>query len=170
MTFPDNHSFAFSQDQGAGSPQGTGDLFRRMLERMVQAAIGQQFGRHMGAGPWQRSAERRGWRNGSKPRRLKTRVGTIELRIPTDRGGQFQPSLFERYQRSEKALMVALVTMYIQGVDAAGQEDRRPAVRIIGLGFPGESVGQDAGRGAGGVAQTQPGRNMLPLPGGGRPL
>lgn len=116
MTFHDNLSFAFSQDQGAGSPQGTGELFRRMLESMVQAAIEKQFERHIGAGPWERSAERRGWRNGSKPRRLKTRVGTIELRIPKDRGGQFQPTLFERYQRSEKALMIALVTMYIQGV------------------------------------------------------
>ena len=116
MTFHDNLSFAFSQDQGAGSPQGTGELFRRMLESMVQATIEKQFERHMGAGPWQRSAERRGWRNGSKPRRLKTRVGTIELRIPKDRAGQFQPTLFERYQRSEKALMLALVTMYVQGV------------------------------------------------------
>jgi len=64
----------------------------------------------------ERNAERRGWRNGTKPWRLKTRVGTVELRIPKDRAGQFQSSLFERYQRSEKALVAALTTMYIQGV------------------------------------------------------
>lgn len=126
MTFLDNLNVAFSQDQGTGSPQGTGDLFRRMLESMMQAAIEQEFKRHMGAGPWERNAERRGWRNGTKPRRLKTRVGTVELRIPKDRAGQFQPSLFERYQRSEKALVAALTTMYIQGVST------RRVTKIVG--------------------------------------
>ena len=33
-----------------------------------------------------------------------TRVGSIELRVPQDREGRFSTSVFERYQRSEKAL------------------------------------------------------------------
>jgi transposase-like protein len=87
-----------------------------MLGQMMQAAIQAEFDHFLGAGPWERSGERRGWRNGSKRRRLHTRMGTIELRIPKDREGRFQPSLFERYQRSEKAFVLALVEMYIQGV------------------------------------------------------
>jgi transposase-like protein len=98
------------------SEQAPPDLMRAMLAQMMQAAIQAEFDRFMGAGPWERTGERRGWRNGSKRRRLHTRVGTIELRIPKDREGRFQPSLFERYQRSEKALVLALVEMYIQGV------------------------------------------------------
>jgi transposase-like protein len=47
---------------------------------------------------------------------LNTRVGTLQLRIPKDREGRFQPTLFARYQRSEKALVAALVQMYIRGV------------------------------------------------------
>jgi transposase-like protein len=100
----------------AASEQAPPDLLRSMLAQMMQAAIQAEFDRFMGAGPWERTGERRGWRNGSKRRRLHTRVGTIELRIPKDREGRFQPSLFERYQRSEKALVLALVEMYIQGV------------------------------------------------------
>lgn len=50
------------------------------------------------------------------PRRLITRVGTMELRVPQDRQGRFSTQLFERYQRSEKALVAALVEMYVQGV------------------------------------------------------
>ncbi|MGH7713636.1 MAG: IS256 family transposase, partial [Gemmatimonadaceae bacterium] len=45
-----------------------------------------------------------------------TRVGRLALRIPRDRSGRFQPSLFERYERSEKALVLALAEMYVQGV------------------------------------------------------
>jgi len=45
-----------------------------------------------------------------------TRVGRLELRVPQDRAGRFSTELFERYQRSEKALVAALAEMYVQGV------------------------------------------------------
>jgi putative transposase len=57
-----------------------------------------------------------GYRSGYYSRGLVTRVGKIELRIPQDRQGQFSTQIFERYQRSEKALVSALAEMYIQGV------------------------------------------------------
>jgi putative transposase len=40
----------------------------------------------------------------------------LELRVPQDREGRFSTQLFERYQRSEKALVSALAEMYVQGV------------------------------------------------------
>ena len=39
-----------------------------------------------------------------------------ELRVPQDRTGRFSTELFERYQRSERALVAALAEMYVQGV------------------------------------------------------
>jgi putative transposase len=110
MTFPSEGTHAPFPEQAPP------DVVRAMLAQVMQAALQQEFDRFLGAGRWERNGERRGWRNGSKRRRLHTRVGTIELRIPKDREGRFQPSLFERYQRSEKAFVLALVEMYIQGV------------------------------------------------------
>lgn len=114
MAFEDQARQSGSSTQGGSLP--TEDLLRRMLNELVQDALEKEFERFMGAGPWQRSTNRQGWRNGRKPRRLRTRVGTLELRVPKDREGRFQPTLFARYQRSEKALVLALVEMYVQGV------------------------------------------------------
>src|SRR5207342_3882222 len=61
-------------------------------------------------------AGRQGYRSGYYERRLITRVGVLELRVPQDREGRFSTRLFERYQRSEKALVAALAEMYVQGV------------------------------------------------------
>lgn len=116
MTFASQATFGATPHQGAGVRGAADEVLRQMLERMIQEAIEREFERFLGAGPWERTESRRGWRNGRKRRTLKTRVGAIELRIPKDREGRFQPSLFERYQRSEKALVLALVEMYIQGV------------------------------------------------------
>ena len=116
MTFPSQATFGPTSHQGAGVRGAADEVLRRMLETMVQEALEREFERFLGAGPWERTPSRRGWRNGRKRRTLKTRLGTLELRVPKDREGRFQPSLFERYQRSEKALVLALVEMYLQGV------------------------------------------------------
>lgn len=70
----------------------------------------------LGVGPYQRGEARRGQANGFKPRRLKTRIGELELAMPQVRGAKFYPRALERGSRSEKALRLALAEMYVQGV------------------------------------------------------
>src|SRR6476660_7251289 len=70
----------------------------------------------LGAEKGERTGNRRGYRSGHYSRTLITRVGKLELRVPQDRQGHFRTELFERYQRSEKALVGALAEMYVQGV------------------------------------------------------
>ena len=73
----------------------------------------------LGVGPYQRSTSRRGQANGFKPRRLKTRVGELQLAVPQVRGAKFYPRALERGSRSEKALRLALAEMYVQGVSTS---------------------------------------------------
>jgi putative transposase len=73
----------------------------------------------LGVGPYQRSEARRGQANGFKPKRLKTRVGELQLAVPQVRGAKFYPQALERGSRSEKALRLALAEMYVQGVSTA---------------------------------------------------
>ena len=68
------------------------------------------------ASRYERTPQRQGYRNGYKPRQLQTRVGTLELLVPQDRDGSFSTELFGRYQRSEQALVLTLMEMYLQGV------------------------------------------------------
>lgn len=92
------------------------DALRTMLQRLIHDTLEREFQQFLGAAPFERSPARRGVRNGHRRRRLLTRVGSLELRMPRDRAGQFQPTLFQRYQRSEQALVLALIEMYLQGI------------------------------------------------------
>lgn len=78
----------------------------------------QQF---LGVGPYQRSESRNGRANGFKPKRVKTRIGELDLRVPQvrDADENFYPSALEKGTRSEKALRLALAEMYVQGVSTA---------------------------------------------------
>jgi transposase-like protein len=92
------------------------DALRQMLTTLIHDVLEREFSRELGAEPFERTVRRTGWRNGYRPRQWVTRVGSLALKIPRDRQGRFQPSLFARYQRSEKALVLALQEMYVQGV------------------------------------------------------
>lgn len=91
-------------------------FLREIVERTVQALLDEEMTAHLGAERYERTGERRGYRNGTKPRTLTTRVGTLELLVPQDRDGTFSTELFSRYQRSEQALVTSLLEMYIHGV------------------------------------------------------
>jgi len=87
-----------------------------LMQNVVQRVLEEELTAFLLAEPHERTGERAGYRNGYKPRTLTTRLGRMELMIPKDREGHFQTELFERYQRSEKALMLSLVEMYVHGV------------------------------------------------------
>jgi transposase-like protein len=90
---------------------------RRLLEFLANEAMRAGVGAHVGAAPHERSGSRVGRRNGTKPRTLLTRVGELELDVPQVRGCEpYRPGLFNRWQRSERALLTACAEMYFQGV------------------------------------------------------
>jgi putative transposase len=92
------------------------DFLREIVQRVLQEVLEAEMTEHVGAAPHERTAGRKGHRNGYKPRALRTRVGTLNLLVPQDREGTFSTRLFSRYQRNEKALCLALMEMYIEGV------------------------------------------------------
>jgi transposase-like protein len=95
--------------------QSEGGL-RSVVEKLVQASLNAEIERHLQARPYERTSGRRGHRNGYKARRIKTRVGELELRLPQSRDGEYQTQLFGRYQRQEAALLTTIAEMYVQGV------------------------------------------------------
>src|ERR1700753_3468358 len=96
----------------AGDEEFLRALVRTALEEVLEAEMTEALGAEKG----ERAAGRQGYRSGYYGRTLITRVGKLELRVPQDRAGRFSTELFERYQRSERALVASLAEMYVQGV------------------------------------------------------
>ena len=95
---------------------GDRDFLRELIRTTLQEVLEAEMTEALGAAKGERTTGRNGYRSGYYGRSLITRVGKLELRIPQDRTGQFSTELFERYQRSERALVAALAEMYVQGV------------------------------------------------------
>jgi putative transposase len=93
-----------------------GEFLRPIVHAVIQEFLEAEMAEAVGAEKGERTEGRLSYRSGYYPRSLITRVGKLELRVPQDRNGRFSTEIFERYQRSEKALVAALTQMYIQGV------------------------------------------------------
>ena len=105
-------SIAAVKDLLVQEPDGLREIVRSVMQAMLEAEMDEA----LGAGKSERSDARLGYRSGHYTRTLVTRVGKLELRVPQDRAGRFSTELFERYQRSEQALVATLAEMYVQGV------------------------------------------------------
>ena len=105
-------SVVTAQELMRGNPDGPREVVRAVLQEVLEAEMTDA----LGAAKGERSAGRLGYRSGYYGRTLITRVGKLELRVPQDREGRFSTELFERYQRSEQALVATLAEMYVQGV------------------------------------------------------
>src|ERR671911_2170141 len=120
------------------------DFLREIVQRVLQEVLEAEMTEHLGAAPHQRTEARKGHRNGYKPRALRTRVGTLNLLVPQDREGTFSTRLFSRYQRNEKALVLALMEMYVEGVST--RKVKHITEELCGTTFSKSLISSLAGR------------------------
>jgi len=95
----------------------------KFLEFVLNQILVAQATEQIKAGPYERTEERQDYRNGYHSRSLVTRVGTLTLRVPRLRNGKFTADLFNRYQRNEQALLLALMEMVVNGVSTRKIEE-----------------------------------------------
>jgi len=88
----------------------------KLVEQVLNQVLEAEVTETLQAKPYERTEERQGYRNGFKPRTMTTRVGRLVLSVPQVREGKFSPELFARFQRSEQALILALMEMVINGI------------------------------------------------------
>lgn len=112
MTADDSRSDAAKQAFLLNDP----GFMQSVVQQFIQNVLDHEMTDYLQATPYERSAGRLGYRSGRRPRKLKTRAGTLSLDVPTERTGHFRTAVFDRYQRSEQAFILALQEMYLQGV------------------------------------------------------
>src|SRR5258708_32751667 len=120
------------------------DGFRALLQTVVQEVLEAEMTEALQAEKGERTASRRGHRSGYYDRKLVSRIGVLELRVPQDRAGRFSTELFERYQRSEKALVAALAEMYVQGVST--RKVKAITEELCGYGFSASAISDATAR------------------------
>ena len=101
------------------------DALAEAVTVLLNTAMVAERSEYLGARPYERSESRRGYANGFKGKTVKTRLGELPLRVPQTRDCEFYPQSLEKGLRSERALLLSIAEMYVQGVST------RRAKRIV---------------------------------------
>jgi putative transposase len=118
------------------APDALVPLLETILNQVLEALATETIG----AQKYERTEERKAYRNGSRERSLKTRIGTITLDVPRLRSGEFSHELFERYQRAEQALVLTMMEMVFQGVST--RKVTKITEELCGTSFSKSTVSQ----------------------------
>lgn len=99
------------------------DALKEICQHALQRLIELEAANELGAERNERTDSRLGYRNGSRPKTLDTRVGRLEIQIPKLRAGSFYPSLLEPRRRIERALVAVVQEAYVHGVSTRKVDD-----------------------------------------------
>lgn len=100
-------------------------LLERRLVEAVETVLEEELQIALGAGAYERTASRQGYRNGGEQRRITTAAGTRELRVPRGRvaavdGGtvEFHSQMLPRYSRRTREIDEAILGVYLAGANS----------------------------------------------------
>jgi putative transposase len=110
-----------------------GDFLRAVTEAVLQTLMEYDVEGLIGAGRYERGDGRQTWRNGYRDRELKTRLGTLNLRVPKLRQGSYFPGFLEPRRTSEKALVAVIQEAWIGGVSTRRVDDLVQAMGLSGI-------------------------------------
>ena len=99
-----------------------GELIHQAVRRTIEQAVEEELRATLGAAPYERRAERSGYRNGAKSRTLTGPTGPVELTLPRARlareGGdseEWRSTVVPRYQRRMREVNEAVAGVYLSG-------------------------------------------------------
>jgi transposase-like protein len=118
------------------------EIVPELMRIVINAAMQAERSEYLQAEPYQHSEERRGYANGFKPKRMRTRIGEITFAVPQVREGGFYPQALEKGLRSERALTLALAEMYVQGVST--RKVKAITEQLCGVNINSSAVSQAA--------------------------
>jgi len=110
-----------------------GDMFRELGQFVLQRLMEIEAEQQIGASKHERSDERNTHRNGYRDRRLETRMGTMNLKIPKLRSGTYFPSFLEPRKMSEQALVAVVQEAYVKGISTRKVDDLVQAMGMSGI-------------------------------------
>lgn len=99
------------------------ELVRNSVEETLNNLLDAEADRLCNAEKYEHTGERRDTRAGSYQRKLETRVGKVNLKVPKLRKLPFETAIIERYKRRESSVEEALIEMYLAGVSVRRVED-----------------------------------------------
>ena len=106
---------ARARDEGLALT-GEGGLLTDLMRHVLQTGLEVELSEHLGYEPHERGRGAGNARNGFYDKTVRTEIGEVDLRVPRDRQGTFEPVTVPKYQRRLDGLAGNVISLYAKGL------------------------------------------------------
>ena len=90
--------------------------FEIIVGKILSAALDEKATELVGAGRYERTEDRKAYRNGYRTRWITMTIGRVQVKVPQLRGGEIDTGSLKQMPRMERSLVLCVIEMYISGV------------------------------------------------------
>ena len=95
---------------------GAGGLIPTLSKRILEKALAGELTHHLGYEDRKKPMEQENWRNGYSKKTLLSEDGRVEISIPRDRQGDFEPLMIAKGEKRFKEFDERIIDMYAGGM------------------------------------------------------
>ncbi|KNY29846.1 transposase mutator type [Pseudobacteroides cellulosolvens ATCC 35603 = DSM 2933] len=111
------------------------DIFRDVIQELLEAELEVNLG-YSKEEPNKKNTDNS--RNGYTPKTLKSEFGEVEIQVPRDRKGEFQPKIVPKYQRNVTGIEDKVISLYASGMST--RDISKQVEELYGIDFSAEMV------------------------------
>ena len=102
------------------------DCMKKMFADVLEATLQAEMDQHLGYDKAERRdfEESKNYRNGTVSRTMKTQLGEVEVNVPRDRNGEFDPKIIGKYQRNADGIEERILSLYATGMTTRDIRDQ----------------------------------------------
>ena len=112
---------------------------KKSFGKVIQSMLEEEMTEHLGHNKYEYSKENKeNYRNGSSKKKVKSNLGELEIEIPRDRKGDFEPRIVPKYSRDISNIEQQIINLY--GMGTSTREISNYIEEIYGFGVSAEMV------------------------------
>jgi transposase-like protein len=94
------------------------DMFRDVLQEVMEAELETELGyeKHERMSKNDEGKESKNYRNGYSKKTVKTQLGEVEIKVPRDRNGEYEPQIIGKYNRNADGMEEKILSLYAAGL------------------------------------------------------
>jgi transposase-like protein len=92
------------------------EMFRDIIQQVMEVEMDEELGRERCQRADTEKCASPNYRNGYSQKKVKTQLGEIDIKIPRDRKGNYQPKIIGKYDRNEEGMEEKILSLYACGM------------------------------------------------------
>lgn len=96
--------------------QAMRDMFRDVIQQVMETELEEELGRERCQRRDENSSQPKNYRNGYSRKKVKTQLGEVDIRVPRDRNGEYEPKIIGKYNRNADGMENKIISLYACGM------------------------------------------------------